>query len=148
MEFATHCDTETNIYNYNRRRSISTYRDALTSLFCVVFDNSSAKGKFYTDLKNLDETKIKMLINNLIETDFYRNYYSQTSGTGLNINKDKYDTGDFIRVHYNNSNPYILEGKFFIDEMSVSGECVKNRAVKYMVNNEPISCGIKFVKFK
>jgi hypothetical protein len=111
----------------------------------VVFDNSSQKGKFYTDLSNLDETKTKMLMNNFIESDFYRNYYPQNTKTGLILNKDRYDSGDYIRSHYNSSNPYILEGKFFIDGMGPSGQCERNKAVKFMVNSEAVSCGFKFV---
>jgi len=111
----------------------------------VVFDNSSDKGKFYTDLSNLDDTKIKTLMSNFIETDFYKNYYSPPTGTGLILNKDRYYSGDYIRTHYNSSNPYILEGKFFIDGMGSSGQCEKSRAVKFMVNNEEISCGFKLV---
>lgn len=86
-----------------------------------------------------------MLMSNFIETDFYRNYYSQTTGTGLILNKDRYDSGDYIRSHFNSSNPYILEGKFFIDGMGPSGQCEKSRAVKFMVNNEASSCGFKLV---
>lgn len=145
IEFPTHCDTEETIYQYNRNRSLLSYRDALSNLFCVVFDNSWQKGKFYTDIANMDETRIKMLMSNFIETDFYKNYYSQTTGTGLILNKDRYDSGDYVRSHYNNTNPYILEGKFFIDGMGPSGQCEKNRAVKFMVNNEATSCGFKLV---
>jgi len=145
LEFPTFCEKESNIYNFNRKRSIFSYRDSLSNLFCIVFDNSSKKGKFYTELNNLDETKIKLLLSQFIQKDFYRIYYSQNSVTGLILNKDRYDSGDYIRSHYNNINPYILEGKFFIDGMSASGECVKNRAIKFLINNDAISCGLKLV---
>lgn len=141
----THCENESFIYNLNRKRSLLNYRNSLSNLFCVTFDNSSDKGKFYTNVNDLDETKVMLIFNNYIQNDFLKNYYSSILSTGLILNKDRYDLEDYIRIHYNNSNPYVLEGKFFIEGTGSSGECIKSRPVKFMINNDPIICGKKIV---
>lgn len=103
-------------------------------------------GKFYTDVNSLDETKISLIFSKYIENNFNANYYSTTIGTGLIINKDRYDSGDYIRAHYNSTNPYFMEGKVLIEGLGSNGECIKSRPLKYMINNEAISCGLKLVK--
>ena len=145
IDFKTHCENESFIYNFNRKRSLLNYRNSLSNLFCVTLDNSSDKGKFYTNVNDLDETKVMMIFNNYIQNDYLKNYYSSILSTGLILNKDRYDSADYIRIHYNNSNPYVLEGKFFIEGTGSSGECIKSRPVKFMINNDPITCGKKIV---
>lgn len=140
------CDNESNVYNYNRRRSLSFYKNALSNLFCITFDNSGAKGNFYTEV-SLDETAIKLLFNSYIENEFFSIYYKSISQTGLILNKDKYSKGDYIRIHQNSTNPYFLEGKFFIKGSGLNGDCINNRVVKFMEDNPITNCGFKIVKF-
>jgi hypothetical protein len=138
------CDSEKNIYYYNRKKSLSLYRSSLSNLFCITFDNSGSKGNFYTEV-DLDETAIKLLLNEYIQNDFYSIYYKSVTETGLILNNEKYNAGDYIRIHQNPLNPYVLEGKFLIESAGPNGECVKNRPVKFMINNRNENCGIKIV---
>jgi hypothetical protein len=138
------CDSEENIYNYNKRKSFSLYRSSLANLFCVSFDNSGVKGNFYTEVE-LDETAVKLLMDEYIQNDFNSIYYKSVTETGLILNNEKYNAGDYLRIHQNPLSPYVLEGKFLIEAAGPNGECIKNRPVKFMINNPNENCGIKLV---
>lgn len=146
-DYLTHCFNENILYTFNRKRGMYEYRDPVSNLFCVTFDNSSIMGQFYKDIANLDKTTITAIYNNYVKKNINSNYY-YNQNTGLIQNKNSYAVGDYLRVNLDyGQNRYIFDGKFFLYESGAFGECIKTKAVKYMVPIEKTSCGLKIVFF-
>jgi hypothetical protein len=121
------------------------YRDPVSNLFCVTFDNSSIMGQFFKDIQKLQQSTISAIYQNYVDAQ-QKLYYYYKQNTGVVINKSSYSVGDYIRIKLNNpSNDFIFDGKFFLYQSGAFGECIKTNSVKFMVPNERVSCGYRMV---
>jgi hypothetical protein len=137
------------LFYFNRKRGMKEYRDPVSNLFCVTFDNSSIMGKFYKDITTLQKTTIDAIYKNYVDNQIKSYYYYKQSTGGLSLNEVSYSYGEFIRVKNGEGiNDFTFDGKFFIYKPGAFGECIKNNAVYFMIPNEKISCGLKFVFYK
>lgn len=125
------------------------YRDPLSNLFCVTFDNSSVKAKFYSSIQYLNETLNKLIFEKYIDDQFKP--LSAESITNQTYIADKffYEAGEILRVNYytfvNGTN--ILDDKFYLYKSSAFGECVKTEPLRFLKDIPKSSCGFKMVKF-
>jgi hypothetical protein len=122
------------------------YRDSLSNLFCVTFDNSSVKDKFYSSIKSLNETLISSIFKYYIDTQFKDNYYNSITNHTYDSTKFYYESRDFLRVKYYNNNTLVLKDKFYLFNTGPFGECLQTEPLKYMNNIPRRECGKIFVK--
>ncbi len=126
------------------------YRDPVSKLFCVTFDNSSVMGKFYKDITDLQKTTIDTIYQKYVDEDIKSTYYYKLGVTQVDPNALLYDYGAYIKVENIDAprlNRFVFDGKFFMYKAGAFGECVKNSAVRFMVPNEKSSCGMKLVRY-
>jgi len=121
------------------------YRDPVSNLFCVTFDNSSIMGQFYKDVQNLQASTINNIYKNYVDKHLSYYYYFKRD-TGVAINKISYEVDDYIMAMQVSKNSIVFDGKFFTYQSGVYGDCVKTSVVKFMRQNEKIRCGYRYVK--
>lgn len=100
-------------------------------------------GNFYVDFTTLSRTHIQNVMANYITQDrdnFY--YYKLDTGMKLNNPANTYSPGDYLRVRTGLSS-FTMDGKFLMNQSGMFGECVKTNAIKFMVNNPKVACGVK-----
>ncbi len=128
---------------------MNSYRDPISNLFCVTFDNSSIMGQFYVDIATLSGTAINAIYQNYVNKQI-NSYYYYNQNTGLVLNSLNYALGDYIRMNLgkgvNTFNDFSFDGKFFIYQSGSFGECTKTSPVKFMIPNPKSKCGLKLVK--
>ncbi len=144
--YLTHCFNENLIYHFNRKRGMREYRDPVSNLFCVTFDNSSIMGLFYKDIQNIQSSTLNTIYQNYVEKHLSYYYYFKQD-TGVAGFKTIYEVDDYLRSRLISENAIVFDGKFFIYQSGVYGECVKNNPVKFMIPNEKVTCGYRLVKY-
>jgi hypothetical protein len=123
------------------------FRDPMSNLFCVTFDNSSIMGKFYKDITTLQKTTIDAIYKNYVDTQIKNFYYYNQNIDALPSNTINYLVGDYIRAKIGTGlNDYTFDGKFFTYKTGAFGDCIKNLAVRFMIPIEKSTCGFKLVK--
>jgi hypothetical protein len=137
----THCYTDSVIYQLNQQRGMMTYRDPLSNLFCVSFDNASIMGKFYTNIQNMGKGDIAVLMPKYVEPQ--TKYYSNRE-TGMPLLQPNYVIGDYVKSR-SGDGYFIQDGKFFVNDIGPFGECTKTRPIKFLTPFEKASCGYKIV---
>jgi hypothetical protein len=142
--YITHCFNENILFAFNRKRGMVAYRDPISNLFCVTFDNSSVMGRFYKNVQDMAKNDVIALLQKYVEKQI-RSYYYPNQNTGMPSLKVFYDVGDLIRSKSSTGN-FILDGKFFVNNVGPFGECTKTRAVQFLQPLERVSCGYKIVK--
>lgn len=121
------------------------YRDPVSNLFCVTFDNSSIMGQFYVDIATLSQTTIDSIYSKYV-SKYVNSYYYYNQDTGLVLNSDTYKVGDHLKVSLKSGiNSFAFDGKFFIYQSGAFGECTKTNAVNFLVPNKKATCGLKIV---
>ncbi len=120
------------------------YRDPVSNLFCVTFDNSSIMGQFYKDIQNLAKSTLNTIYKNYVDQQ-QASYYYFNQNTGTVVNYITYAVDDYVRVKLSNSTNLVLDGKFFIYQSGAYGECVKTNSVRFMRPNQRVSCGFRLV---
>ena len=124
------------------------YRDPVTNLFCVTFDNSSIMGQFYKDITSLQKSTINAIYQNYVDKQI-KSYYYYKQDTGLVLNSAFYKVGDFIKMRLGSGiNDFAFDGKFFLYQSGSFGECVKTSPVKFLVPNPKTKCGFKLVSME
>ena len=122
------------------------YRDPISNLFCVTFDNSSVKDKFYSSIRSLNETLTRAIFKYYIDPGFKGNYYNQITNQTYIQTKDYYEVGEIIRMnHYPNSS-LVLDDKFYLYNTGPFGECIRTEPIRFMKDIPKRSCGFKYVK--
>ncbi len=116
------------------------YRNTVSNLFCVTFDNSSVKGRFYKNVQNMAKNDINNMMQNFVEKQIKSSYYK----TEISNNKATYEIGDYL-ISKTISNVVNMNGKYFLYELGSYGECVRTRPVRFLMPNDKISCGKKLV---
>jgi hypothetical protein len=145
-DYLTHCFNENILYYYNRKRGMKEYRDPVSNLFCVTFDNSSIMGQFYKDITALTKTSITSIYQNYVDKQIKKSYY-YNQNTGLILNNAYYSVGDYIKIRLGTGvNDFAFDGKFFLFQSGSFGECVKTNPVRFLVPNQKIKCGFKLVR--
>jgi hypothetical protein len=120
------------------------YRDPVSNLFCVTFDNSSVMGQFYEDIKILGSSSIASIFSQYVDQNIKQHYYK--GDTAFNYaNIQAYSDGDPIIASINQGNSFVFDKKFFTYDSGAFGECVKTRVVKFANPIDKISCGYKLV---
>ena len=127
---------------------MNSYRDPISNLFCVTFDNSSIMGQFFVDIATLSATAIDVIYRNYVNKQI-NSYYYYNQNTGLVLNSLTYALGDYLRMNLgagkNTFNDFSFDGKFFIYQSGSFGECTKTSAVRFMIPNLKSKCGLKLV---
>jgi hypothetical protein len=118
------------------------YRDPVSNLFCVTFDNASVMGKFYANLQNMDKADIAILMQKYVQEQVRSNYY--TNKLIDNASQVFYNVGDFVKATAND-NSYLIDGNVYINDVGPFGECAKIRPVKFLTPYEKVTCGFKIV---
>lgn len=121
------------------------YRDPLSNLFCVTFDNSSVKSKFYSNIQSLNETLKQSIFKDYIDPQFKNNYYNNLGNGSYTADKLFYETGDIIRMGYFPNDTSIYKDKFFFFNTGAFGECERTQILKFMVDIPKVSCGKQLV---
>jgi hypothetical protein len=142
--YLTTCFNEAYLYQFNRKRGMTEYRDPVSNLFCVTFDNSSIMGQFYQTLQNLAASTLNTIYQTYVNTQL-SSYYYFNMDTGTVINQASYQVDDYLRAKLSNSTSLILDGKFLTYQSGAYGECIKTNAVKFMRPNEQAACGFRLV---
>jgi hypothetical protein len=119
------------------------YRDPLSNLFCVNFDNASVMGKFHTNVQNLDKANIAIMMDNFVKEQ--SNSYINTNLNQQDISKASYNVGDMIKAS-GNDNTFLINGNFYIDELGPYGECNKVKSIKFLTSIDKVTCGYKIVR--
>jgi hypothetical protein len=120
-----------------------SYRDPLSNLFCVTFDNGSVMGKFYTNIQNMDKSDIAALMQKYVQDQGRNSFY--TNQNTLSLPTVLYYTiGDYVKAK-SADNTFLIDGRFFINDAGPFGECAKIRPVKFLSPIEGIGCGWKMV---
>lgn len=121
------------------------YRDPITNLLCVTFDNSSVMGEFYQNILNLGSSVIKSIFDSYVDTKIKSYYYNLNIPT--NTEDFFYALGGYLQAKINNNTSiqYVFDGKMFLYDSGPFGECVRTNAVKYMTPVTKRSCGLKIV---
>ncbi len=146
-DYLTHCFSENMLYHFNRKRGMREYRDPVSNLFCVTFDNSSIMGQFYRDIQSIASSTLNQIYQKYVD-DHYNKYYYFNKDTGVVQNVNFYKVGVYVGIRQNKTqNNFVLDGKFFIYHSGPFGDCTKTNAIKYMQPNERVTCGLRLVRF-
>jgi len=121
------------------------FRDPISNQFCVTFDNSSVKEKFYSTIKSLNETLTQAIFKYYVDLQFKKNYYNSITNQTYIGGKDYYDVGDVLRMKHYNNNSLVLQDKFYLYTTGAFGECVRTEPLRFMKNIPKKSCGFKIV---
>jgi hypothetical protein len=121
------------------------FRDPLSNLLCVTFDNSSVKDRFYSSIQTLNETLTRAIFEYYIDPEFKNNYFNSITNHTYKKDKDIYEVGDFLKMKYYNNNTLVLRDKFYLYTTGVFGECVRTEPLKFFKNTPKSSCGYKLV---
>jgi hypothetical protein len=142
--YLTTCFNEAYLYQFNRKRGMIEYRDPVSNLFCVTFDNSSVMGQFYQTIQNIAASTLNTIYQNYVNVQL-SSYYYYNMNTGAVINQGSYQVDDYLRAKLTTSNHLILDGKFMTYQSGAYGECIKTNSVKFMRPNNQVSCGFRLV---
>lgn len=121
------------------------FRDPLSNLFCVTFDNSSVKDRFYSSIQSLNETLTRAIFQYYIEPQYKGNYFNSFTNQTYENSKDIYQIGDILRMKYYNNNTLLLQDKFYLFKAGAFGECIRTEPLRFMKNIPKSSCGYKLV---
>ena len=141
--YRTHCYNEEEIYNFNRNKAINRYRDSISNLFCITFDNSSVKGRFYKNIQSMAKNDIINILQKFVDNQLKSSYYTAE----ISNNRANYEIGDFL-ISKTISNVVNMNGKYFLFDLGSYGECIRSRPVRFLIPNEKVSCGKKLVEIK
>lgn len=126
---------------------MQSFQDPISKLFCVTFDNSSVKDKFYSSIKSLNETIISSLFKNYIDKKIKVLKTSELIEPGFNSTKNYYFVGDGLKMEYTkNNNITNIKNSFYMFNPNTNGECVRNEPLLFMKNIPMKKCSKKFVK--
>lgn len=123
------------------------FRDPLSNLFCVTFDNSSVKDRFYSSIQSFNETITKAIFQYYIDPQFKGNYFNSITNQSFVKGKDIYEVGEVLRMKYYNNNTLLFNDKFYMFTTGPFGECVRTEPLRFMKNMPQSSCGYKLVIF-
>lgn len=121
------------------------FRDPLSNLFCVTFDNSSVKDRFYSSIQSLNETLTRAIFQYYIDSQFKGNYFNSITDQTYIKGKDIYEVGDLLRMKYYNNNTLLIQDKFYLYTSGAFGECVRTEPLRFMKNIPKNKCGYKLV---
>jgi len=125
---------------------MQSFRDPVSKLFCVTFDNSSVKDKFYSRIKSLNNTIILSLFKNYIDKKIKIIKTPILVEPIVNTTRNYYLAGDGLKFeYYNSDNRTKIKNKFFMFNANTNGECVKNEPLLFMKNIPEKKCSKKFV---
>ena len=96
------------------------YRDPVSNLFCVTFDNSSVMGQFYQTMQNLAASTLNTIYQNYVNMQL-SSYYYYNMHTGAVINQATYHVDDYLRAKLTGSSNLILDGKFLTYQRPMLG---------------------------
>jgi hypothetical protein len=116
-------------------------------MFCVLLDNSGIKGEFYRNIRGMDSAQLLALYQSFITQP--ERFYYQNFDTGVNfgVERQSYQTGNYLRGK-KSGKKFERDGKVFLQGSNQFGQCVKNRPIKFLEENEKASCGFKLKSFK
>lgn len=122
------CMNEQESYNYNTYRSGVFYRDQVSNLLCVTWDNSRDMGEFYImPAETNNEQVLKQLYDN------WKSIYIPESPVN---SATTYIYGEYVRIIENENE----EKNFFWYQSDPYGYCVRTYGVKFLIPNKKISC--------
>lgn len=143
------CNTESYVYNYNARYSLSDYRSPLLNILCVMYDNSGDKGNFYKNALLYDSSQLLAVYQSFLNAKADLYYYPQLN-TGVNFGTDYsgYLSGSYIRSRRISMLNYENEGKTYMIGPNEIGLCERNKPLKFFESQdkEDSKCGVKFQK--
>ena len=127
---------------------MQSFQDPVSKLFCVTFDNSSVKDKFYSSIKSLNETILNTIFEKYINQKIKIKENSNLIEPNFNLSLNYYLVGDGVKLEYTQNqtnNRTKKENKFYFFNAHTSGECVRNEPLKFMKNIPERRCSKKFV---
>lgn len=147
--FTTCFDSKMLLY-FNLKRGMRQFNNA--DLFCVSYDNSSQKSKYYSQLKNLTNDEVSYLLNqynSLINKKNFDEVFDL-----IDDNSRWYDTRYFLGdpillVNDTRANTSDIESftktsqKYMIYNKGSNGECFRNEKVVFMKNTNELKCKMK-----
>jgi hypothetical protein len=119
-----------------------SYRDPVSNLFCVTFDNSSNQNKYFKNVQNIDKANLTALMKGYVQDQTRSAYF--TDDETIKPQQIFYDVGDYIRIQ-SATNDFNLNGIFFVNNVGPFGECSKTKPVQFLMPVEKITCGNKIV---
>lgn len=126
---------------------MQSFYDPVSKLFCVTFDNSSVKDKFYSSIKSLNETIISSIFENYINKKVKKLNEQVLVEPFYNTSRNYYLIGHGVKAQYNNENNKTkLKDDFYMFNANTNGECVRNDRVLFMKNIPQKKCSRKFVR--
>jgi len=121
---------------------MTSYRLPFSNLFCVKYDNSDIKGKFY-DFLTYTATDYDILIQSYKATQIGKYYPANYDTSYITPITASYQFGSEIQIK---TSPFMVKyNRFLLPSPGPFGECQKIMPVKFMNNVEERSCGLKFV---
>ncbi len=123
------------------------FRDPISNLLCVTFDNSSVRDRFYSSIQSLDEKLLSNIFKYYIDTQNKGNYFQSITNKSIVEDKDIYEIGDILRIKYNNkiNSTYLLENKFYLYASDAFGLCARTEALMFMKEIPKSKCGFRLV---
>ena len=125
---------------------MQSFRDPISKLFCVTFDNSSVKDKFYSSIKSLNSTIVSSLFKNYIDKKIKAIKTSVKEEPKYNKTLNYYLIGDGLRVAYEKKdNQTNIKNNFYMFNPNTNGECVRNEPVLFFKDIPQRKCAKKYV---
>ena len=126
---------------------MQSFRDPVSKLFCVTFDNSSVKDKFYSNIKYLNNTIMSSLFKNYIDKKIKVIKTPILNEPSYNTTLNYYIIGDGLKLaYYNENNRTKIKNNFYMFNANTNGECVKNEPLLFMKNIPEKKCSKKYVR--
>lgn len=143
----TECFSDNILYRFNLKRGMQSFRDPVSKLFCVTFDNSSVKDKFYSSIKSLDRNTISSLFTRYIDEKVKKLKTSELKEPTIDSSENYYLIGQGLKSSYTNPNNRTnLKADFYMYNPNTNGECVRNERLLFLTNIPEKKCSQKFVK--
>lgn len=116
------------------------YRDPVSKMFCVTFDNSYLMDSFFKEVQTLSIDNLTYIMRNYVDNKVKSRY--DTTNNNI-IQGLYYNPFDEIKATSKNDLFY-KNDKMFIYDSGAFGECVK-KPVLFLENRDKKTCGKKFV---